>query len=971
MLKDAEPRVLLTLCSTRSRLPDASLTTLCVDDSAGWVHCSLKNPESCTSTLNIAYVIYTSGSTGQPKGVSISHRSLVHSTNARPVFYGLCIQKFLLLSSVAFDSSVAGIFWSLCAGATLLLPRSGTERDLQLIVSLIETHTPSHVMCTPSLYRALLQFADATRSAPWLETVILGGEAVETSLASMHLQSHRDSLLYNEYGPTEATVWSSVYTVRGGDSLLPDLPTVPIGRPIANTQLYILDSQLSPVPIGVPGELHIGGIGLARGYLNRPDLTAIKFVPNPISSQPGSRLYKTGDLARFLPDGNIQFLGRIDHQVKLRGFRIELGEIESVLSSHPLIVSSVVLLREDAPGDKRLCAYVVLSDDRPLDVHALRAHLTAKLPDYMLPAAFFPLAALPLTPNGKVDRKALPSPSFVQTPDSFIPPQTPTEQILADLFAAVLGLPRVGRHDDFFALGGHSLLAAQLVARIRSTLALELPLRQLFATPSVSALATYLSQHSIAATLPPLTPAPRDQFLPLSSAQQRLWFLDQLEPERALYNLPLALHLRGPLDVDALQRALLALVDRHESLRTSFPTRDGIAYQCIDPSPTSVCSVVSVDADSLESIDAQILRLATAEAQAPFNLSTGPLFRVSLLRVSDRHHVLLLTMHHIISDGWSLGVLLRELQALYSAFLHGLPSPLTPLPCQVPDVALWERDLIRGDFLSPQLAYWRQQLASLQPLSLPTDHPRPPLFSYRGRSLAVSVPADRVRALKRLTLEHGTTLFTALLAVFQTLLARYSGQSDIAVGSPFAHRTHAETESLLGFFVNTLVLRSKLDLQRDFVTLLHHAKDVCLSAFAHQDVPFERLVSLLHVDRDLSRTPLFQVMLVLQNAPQEELRLPGLVCEVLEVENQTAKFDLTLALTELADGTLDGELEYACDLWEAATIERLWGHFLVLLTAIVDNPKRPLAELPLLSETELQQMLVQRNATQSDRTLPM
>ncbi len=662
----------------------------------------------------------------------------------------------------------------------------------------------------------------------------------------------------------------------------------------------------------------------------------------------------------------------MDHQIKLRGFRIELGEIESVLGAHPEVQSCVVLLREDLPGDKRLCAYVVPKASCAPSLLGLRTYLGAKLPEYMIPADMVLLDDLPLNPNGKADRKALPAPSLQLQSEESEPPRTPVEQVVADVFAQILHMDRVGVHQNFFALGGHSLLATQVVSRISSALGLELPLRSLFDAPSVAALADAVAKLRGSASLgstDAIAVLPREAAtaLPMSFAQQRLWFIEQLEPGNPVYVVPAAIRLRGPLQIDAMRRALACIASRHEALRTRFDSHEDQPVQIIDPAPDSwPLPIVEVRAGSDLSLEEQVARLAQAEARVSFDLRQGPLWRTSLLRLAADHHVLLLTMHHIISDGWSVGVLSRELSALYSAFLLQHPSPLPPLSVQLADVSSWERAQSAGPSFLAQLAYWQTQLQSCPPLELPTDRPRPPIFSYQGLSLPVVFPPALTTALKRLSTEHGATLFMTLLAAWNLLLSRFSGQTDLCVGTPIAHRNRTETEPLIGFFANTLVLRTKLDLDQTFSDLLAQVRKTCLESYANQDVPFERLVESLGVARDLSRNPLFQVMLVLQNEPLFALSLPDVVVEPLAIGNSTAKFDLILHLAESEDGGLCGVLEFARDLWDPATMHRLLGHLVTLLHAIVASPTSALHALPLLTSSERHQLLVEWNHTAAD-----
>ncbi|HEY0601977.1 MAG TPA: condensation domain-containing protein, partial [Herpetosiphonaceae bacterium] len=620
--------------------------------------------------------------------------------------------------------------------------------------------------------------------------------------------------LINGYGPTESTTFASWYEV---ETLPEDTTTVPIGRPIANTTLYVLDAQMQPVPIGAPGELYIGGDGLARGYFRRPSLTAEKFVPNPFSgenslepgTQPGARLYRTGDLVRALPDGTIVFLGRIDQQIKLRGFRVEIGEIEAVLSQHPAVRQALVLLREDLPGDRRLVAYLVAQPEQPIVVAEVRAFLLRQLPEYLVPAAFVVLDTLPLTPNGKLDRRALPLPDYSQTDTPVVAPRTPQETQIADIWAEVLGVAQVGVHDNFFALGGHSLLATQVITRIRETCQIELPLRALFETPTVAGLAEQIAQRQPESSrLPALSrrPATTDA-LPLSFAQQRLWFLHQLDPQSTVYHTPICVRLSGALDVDTLQRSLNTIIQRHEALRTAFVLQDAQPVQAIVPQVALPLPLNDLSALSPANRTRAINQLTERDIQQPFDLAAPPLLRARVLRVAADEHLLLLTLHHIITDGWSMGVLLRELAALYADPAVVLPE----LPVQYADYALWQRQWLQGDVRERELAFWREQLAGApETLALPTDHPRPPVQSFRGAVYRFQLPAALTADLHALSRRADATLFMTLLTAWSTLLARFSGQWDLTVGTPIANSTQAALEPLIGFFVNTLVLRTEL-----------------------------------------------------------------------------------------------------------------------------------------------------------------
>ncbi|MDQ3805730.1 MAG: condensation domain-containing protein, partial [Acidobacteriota bacterium] len=738
-----------------------------------------------------------------------------------------------------------------------------------------------------------------------------------------------------------------------------------------NTQVYVLDAHGQPAPVGAVGELYAGGDSLARGYLNRPGLTAEKFIPDPFGGRPGARLYRTGDLVRFLPDGRLDFVGRADQQVKLRGFRIELGEIEVALGEHPSVRECVVIDREGTGGEKWLAAYLVAAEGVAPQAGELRLHLLTKLPEYMVPVAYVVLDELPLTPNDKVDRRALPAPELSAPEAGNEAPRTPVEELLCEVWASVLRLDRVGVTDNFFELGGHSLLATQLVSQVRETFQVELPLRSLFERPTVAGLAGVIEESARGLQFPPITAVARREAAPLSFAQQRLWFLHQLEPDSAFYNIPAAVRLTGALDVEALQRAFTELVRRHESLRSVITEIDGNPCQVVRPPAPIALPQLDLSGLGETEREAEWRRLAEGEARRPFDLASGPLLRVSLIKLAADSHVLLLTMHHVVSDGWSLGVMLRELSALLGSFAAGLPSPLPELSIQYADFAHWQRRCLTPEVLGPQLSYWSRQLSDAPPvLELPTSRPRPSVQRTDGATRSVSLSPALTAALKALSRQEGTTLFMTLLAAFKVLLNRYSGQHDISVGSPVAGRHRGETEDLIGFFVNTLVLRTDLSGRPSFRELLGRVREVCLEAYAHQDVPFERLVEELRPERSLSHTPLFQVTFALQQAPAGAAELPGLEFVPVATESATAKFDFSLEMFEERGG-LTANVSYNTHLFDEDFIARLMANFEVLLEGVAVNPARPLAELPLLTDEERRQVLAEWNGAAGGAAGPL
>ena len=962
MLEDADVQVLLTQARLVESLPKHKARVVCLD--SDWEKIAQKsesNPISSVTSNNLAYVIYTSGSTGNPKGVSVPHRAvnrLVLHTN-----YINLQQKDVVAfaSNFSFDAVTFEIWGTLLHGARLV----GVSKDVVLsprnFADLIEKQEISILFLTTALFN---QIASVVPSAfHSVQHLLFGGEAVDTRWVKEVLKNGPPQRLLHVYGPTESTTFTTWYLVQ-------DVPegakTIPIGRPISNTHCFLLDAQLQPAPIGVPGELYIGGGGLAKGYLNRPDLTQEKFIPNPWSNELGERLYKTGDKARYLPDGNIEFLGRIDNQIKIRGFRIEPGEIEAVISQHPGVQETAVIAREDIPGRKYLAAYIV-GDGQSTTIRELRGFLKQRLPDYMIPGAFVILSALPLTPNGKVDRRALPTPEIrPELQFSFIAPRTPIEEMVASIWVSVLGIELVGVHDNFFELGGHSLLATQVMSRVRDTEAVELPLRSLFEAPTVAELASRVeialkSGQSIQAE--PLLPIPRSESIPLSFAQARLWFLDQLQPNSAFYNIPFALRLSGQLNIAAIESSINEVIQRHEALRTNFTTQEGQPVAVIAATLNCQLQVMNLLHIRESDREIEVQRLALVEANRPFNLEREPLLRSLVLHLGETEYVLLFTMHHIISDGWSLGVFTHELTELYKAFCTGITPVLPSLPVQYADFALWQRQWLQGEILEAQLDYWKQQLLDAPALlELPTDRPRPANQTYRGRYHYAALSLELSGKLSALSKRTGVTLFMTLLAAFVTLLSRITSSDDIVIGTPVAGRNRQEIEGLIGFFVNTLVLRTYLGSNPSFEDVLSRVREVALGAYTHQDLPFEQLVEALQPTRSLSYTPLFQVMFALDEKSVPSFELPELTVSSYAVEIGTAKFDLTLSMENTADG-LVGVWGYNVDLFDETTIARMAGHFQTLLEGIVANPQQKVSELPLLSEAERHQLLVEWNNT--------
>ncbi|KPI15380.1 amino acid adenylation domain protein [Actinobacteria bacterium OK074] len=901
-----------------------------------------------------AYVIYTSGSTGRPKAVvmpAVALANLLH-WHHRAVGGGPGTRT-AQFTAAGFDVSVQETLSALLFGKTLVVPTDEQRRSAEEFTAWLERHRVEELFAPTLVLEAVAEAAEEHhRDLPDLRVIAQAGEAMRLGDALSRFRSRRPGLrLYNHYGPAETHVVTA-YALPAAPADCP-LP-VPIGRPVDHTRAYVLDAFLRPVPPGVPGELYLAGRCLARGYLNRPAPTTERFVADPYGP-PGTRMYRTGDLARRCADGDLEFLGRADHQVKVRGFRIEPGEVEAALTAHPAVARAAVVPREDRPGDTRLVAYVVPGPTGATPVpDAVLAHLRDRLPDYMVPSAVVLLDALPLTPNGKLDRAALPAPA----PDAegSRAPRTSQEQILCDLFAEVLGLPRTGVDDDFFERGGHSLLATRLVSRIRATLGVELPLRSLFEAPTPAGLADRLDEAT--AARPALTAVDRPELLPLSFAQRRLWFLQQMEGAGASYHMPLTLRLRGPLDRTALTAALADVVGRHETLRTVFPQTDGVPCQhVLAPAAAQLPLTVT------ETVEADLPALLTAAARRPFDLATELPLRAELFALAEDEHVLLLALHHIAGDGWSLRPLSRDLATAYAARRRGEAPGWAPLPVQYADYTLWQHDLLGEEsdadsVYARQLTHWTKALAGLpEQLRLPTDRPRPAGTTHRGGLLATGVDAELHAALTGLARRTGSSLFMVLQAGLAALFTRLGAGTDIPVGSPVAGRTDQALDDLVGFFVNTLVLRTDTSGDPSFAELLGRVRESALVAYAHQDVPFEHLVEALNPTRSLAHHPLFQTLLAVQNAPEGDFALDGLETSPVPVATGTARLDLAIGITERrhADGSpagLDSVVEYSADLFDEGTVRALFDRWVRLLAAAVAEPDRPIGTLEILTAAE-------------------
>lgn len=927
---DSQARVLLT--QQHVSLTAWTGETIYLD--SDWPEIARETPEApveLASAGNSAHVIYTSGSTGRPKGVVSSHRASLNRFawmwRAYPFVEGeVCCQK----TSLSFVDSIWEIFGPLLQGVPLVIIPDDVVKDPQRFITALATNNVTRLVLVPSLLRVMLELGeDLAQQLGKLRFCVCSGETLPVELATSFRAQLPQTLLINLYGSSEVAADVLCYEVDRTEGLA----TIPLGRPIANTSVYVLDANFQPVPVDLPGEICVGGEGLARGYLDQPSLTAEKFVPDPFSYEPGARLFRTGDIGRYLPDGNIEYRGRRDHQVKVRGFRIELGEIEAQLATHSAVNQAVAIAAETERGEKQIVAYVVA--DGEVSTGELRDHLSRKLPGYMIPAAFVFLDAFPLTASGKINRLALPRPGPIGRKE-FAAPRTHVEQILAGIWSDVLNVAEIGVNDDFFGLGGHSLLLARIAACIREAFNVDLSLRVLFEASTIAELAKRVETHVTEDA--PLLRTARDKTL--SFAQERLWFFDQLEPDSGAYNIPRMLRLRGPLNVAALQKSVNEIVLRHEVLRMSFINDNGRPTLSIAEN-----AAVEIQLINFSGRDEQVQELASEEARRPFNLSRGPLLRMKLLQLGDDDHVLLLTIHHIISDAWSVGIFMRELVACYNAFTTGNSPALSPLALQYSDFASWQREWLSGPRLETQLDYWRQTLAGAPPvIDLPTDRPRPVSRSFSGARHSFVIGNEIIDKLKTVARAANATLFMTLLTAFQSLLSCLTNANDLVVGSPTAGRNQPETEALIGYFANTIILRAQFSGDPTFGESLSRTREAAISAFANQDLPFEKLVDELKPVRTPSYNPLFQVWFVLQNVQIEREEFRGLSMESIAIDNATTRHDLQLTLWESARG-LEGAFTYSTDLFEAETIEGIAEQFKTLVGLVSEQTDIKLSAL--------------------------
>jgi amino acid adenylation domain-containing protein len=975
MLEDSRAPFLVTQARLGEHRPAFGGTLIILDhDGQSMAQESAASVGPVQSPETLAYVIYTSGSTGKPKGVMIQHGSAVNFLASMARQPGLCETDALLaVANLSFDMSVLDIYLPLTVGARIVLARREDAADGLRLRNLLSDSGATVMHATPATWRMLL-------AAGWQGSrelkILCGGEVLSEDLAKQLGQ--RCASLWNMYGPTETTVYSSaeLYSPHSSGR------TVPIGHPIANTEIYILDQRLHPVPIGVPGELHIGGDGVARGYLNRLELTAEKFIANPFVADIASRVYKTGDLARYLPDGNIEFLGRMDHQVKIRGYRIEPGEIEAVLAQHRSIKEAVVVARDDSLGSQRLVAYVVADAVSVPSANELRGFVQQTLPEHMVPSAFEFLESLPLTPNGKLDRGALPAPGRgrPKLDETYAPPRTPLEDVLAHIWADVLALDQVGIHDNFLALGGNSLRAIQMIARLRNVLNQELFVSDIFSHGTIAELADSLTQRTdkaTALTAESIQPLGRQGRLPLSFSQERVWFIQKLYPLNLAYHFQSLLYFTGRLDVDALERSLGEIVRRHEIFRTTFPEIDGDPIQNVHPLWSVSLPVLNLREMPDDERDAVLHKRIAEETQKPFDLDTLPLVRWTLVQLKADEFVLIHVEHHLVHDGWSFNVFRRELLEIYKAFSAGEASPLAEPTLQFADVALWQRRWMEGEPAKRQLAYWQRQLGgSPSALALATDHARPAVPSFRGAAPRYAIARALGDALRALSRERGATLFMTMFAVFVALLYRYTHQEDILVGTAVGNRRWQESEGLIGMLVNNAVLRTRLAENPTFIDLLAQVKGVALEAYANEDIPFDQVVRALNLKRDDSRNPIFQIMFSFHDAPLMEPTLPEVHFKCVEViSNQSAKFDLNVIVIprhehDPADRAGENSItmiwEYSSDLFEPDTIERMAGHYFKLLEEILADSSKRISDYAMVKAQETQELLQSFNHTRRD-----
>ncbi|MHA4842637.1 amino acid adenylation domain-containing protein [Flavitalea antarctica] len=957
VLNDTGAALVVSSSESAYYLPSLSdLEVIEIDDYFSGVRQQpVTNPQTDLKPHNLAYLIYTSGSTGRPKGVMIEHRSLVDYVAGlnQAIQINEC-KSYALVSSIATDLGNTVIFPSLIFGGELHIFSKNSVSNIEELHRYFEDHKIDCLKIVPSHWKALTMQDTLLLPA---RILVFGGEALSSDVIEKIKKSGSGCKVVNHYGPTETTIGKLLHVVDFGRRYS---KTIPIGKPFSNSKAYILSVDGRLCPPGVPGELHIAGDGVARGYLNNNELTSEKFIRNPFGNNHTLLMYRTGDLVRYLADGNIEFIGRVDDQVKIRGYRVELGEIENRLLQGGIVNQAVVLAKDDKDGNKRLVGYVTGGGD--FDKDEMLSDLKEKLPEYMIPAIWVVMESFPMLPNGKIDRKSLPDPELSeQSGGQHVAPRNETEERLSVLWKDVLEVEELGVHDDFFERGGHSLLAVRLISMIRREFQVEMPIGHIFDFPTVATLASQIAVPSEAQVLPSIKPSTkRPEQIPLSFSQERLWFIDQMEGS-VQYHVPAVLRLKGKLNLEALSYSLETIVSRHEVLRTVIIQHEGQPYQQIKEDNEWKLEIVdgSIYKNNAAALDLYLQKIT----EAPFDLSKDSMIRAAIITLDENDNVLVVTLHHIASDGWSRSVFVSELVELYESRNQNKPHQLPALTIQYADYAIWQRNYLVGEVFDKKLGYWKQKLADVPPLQLPTDYRRPAIQSTRGAALVTAIDVSMSNQLRDLSHRQGTTLFMTLLAAFKVLLYRYSGQNDICVGTPIAGRLQPELEKLIGFFVNTLALRTELNAGHSFNELLQQIKTKTLEAYANQEIPFEKIVDAVVSERDLSRNPLFQVMFVLRNTPEiPELKLGDVKLANENREHKTALFDLTFFATETPEG-IRLSIEYCTDLFNPETIKRMINHFQTLLKGIVASPETKISDLEMINAQEKEQLLSDFNNT--------
>ncbi len=968
ILEDTNPCAVLTSEHLAARLDNSTAKVVCLDaDRETLSRLQDHNPVRSAGPENLVYVIFTSGSTGRPKGVAVEHRHLLNY--AQGVWERLDLPdetSFATVSTFAADLGNTAIFLPLIAGGCLHIISFDRGTTPSAFADYFSERSIDCLKIVPSHFAALLASPEPCKVMP-RKRLILGGEASRSDWVEEIRGLSSSCAIFNHYGPTETTVGAFTFAANKLE-ISEGYPTLLLGQPLPNTRGYVLDREMEPLPIGAVGELCIGGAGVARGYLNMPDLTAEKFIPDQFSLRQGARLYTTGDLVRYLTDGNAEFLGRSDDQVKFHGYRVELNEIRTALNRHPLIKDSLVAVANDSNNSDVIIAYYVAKQE--IEVSRIREFLRESIVETTIPNIYVHLNKLPLTINGKIDKAALPGIEEAKKRLNRIhtPPNTYVEELVAGIWTEVLGLERIGVEENFFDLGGHSLLATQVVSRVRRVLNLDIPLRLLFESPTISSFARSLEQLRKAGRVwqaPPIRPVSRDQMLPLSYAQQRLWFMQQLDPQSAAYNITNSLRVRGALNLAAVSRSLQEIARRHEVLRTRFEVREGMPVQVIEEAREVEIGEWDVSESEPRQREERAREIARQEGGRAMDLGAGPLWRVGVVKMGEEDHVLMMSMHHVVSDGWLMGVMIREFTALYEGYRQGREEKLEEMEIQYADYAVWQREWLRGEVLEEEVGYWRKQLGGMRVEAMGTDRVRPVVASQKGGKVGIRIGEEMSKGIKEMSRREGVTIFMLLLAAFKIVLCRQTGIEDIPIGTPIANRNMLETEGLIGFFVNQLVLRTDLSGNPSLREILERVRTIALDAFAHQNLPFEKLVEELAPQRELDHPPLFSVDFVLQNAPQEVLKIGGLSFTGFSVDYAVAKFDLTLAFLESKAG-IDGIAVYAEDLYDRLTIERMMGHLLEVLKAMLADVKQRIGDVGLLTEVERQQMLVDWSGARRD-----